>query len=231
MSSKFIPLAPGIYDVEIQSHGGNCLYTTVREGLMLQSIEPVYHGGSKSRYKMKFTKAERFAQRAQPIDPLDCMVRVKDQPLVDLHQPYLRDLGDMPVRRLAHKIAEEISIVPAGRPFTAEDGRSYVVLTIAKVTEERAIPRVLRVPQGDVETKLYLPVSTTRRFYFRSLWCADPDSWEASFQCSSYEALLGEDLSVAERAETGGHKVVVRMVLPKSTGSPLGAVLAEYTKK
>lgn len=231
MTSKFIPLSPGVYDVEIQSHGGNCRTTTVREGLMLQSIEPVYHGGSGPRYKMKFTKAERFAQRTQPLDPLDCMVRVKNQPLVDRHQPFLRDLGDMTVRRLAHKIAEEISIVPAGKPFTAEDGRSYVVLTIAKVTERMEIPGV-RVPRrGDAVTRLHLPVNTTRKFYFRSRWCADLDSWEASFQCSSYEALLGKDLSVAERAETGGHKVVVRMVLPKSEGSPLGAVLAEYIKK
>lgn len=231
MTSKFIPLSPGVYDVEIQSLGGNCLTTTVREGLMLQSIEPVYHGGSGPRYKMKFTKAERFAQRVQPIDPLDCMVRVGGQPLVDLHQPYLRDLGDMTVRRLAHKIAKEISIVPAGKAFTAEDGRSYVVLTIARVTEEMAIPGVRVLRRGDVETRLHLPVNTTRRFHFRNRWCADPDSSGASFQCSSYEALLGKDLSKAERAETGGYKVVVRMVLPKSAGSPLGAVLAEYIKK
>ena len=226
MPSKFFPLTPGVYDVEIQSLGGNCRTTTVREGLILQSIEPVYHGGSGPRYKMNFIKAERFAQRARPDDPLDCLVRIKEQ-LPGIHGPVFVGWKDMPVRRMARKISELVKSSSEASAFFAEDNRSYRVVTIAKVTEEKDV-RGEYVPRDGL-LKLRLKTNTTKRFYFRDRWYNNPGGEEVSLQCSSYEALRGKDLSTM--LPQSDHRAVVRMVLPKSEGSPLGALLVEIIKK
>ena len=150
MTSKFIPLPTGVYDVEIQSLGGNCLTTTtVREGLMLQSIEPVYHGGSGPRYKMKFTKAGRFAQRVQPIDPLEYRIRREEMRGVPWMLAQLRYNEDsLSIRQLAYRYARSGQPHYGRTPLIEGDKKIYAILKIDRVVEERCSP----LPESRVVT-------------------------------------------------------------------------------
>lgn len=149
MTSKFIPLSPGVYDVEIQSLGGNCLTTTVREGLMLQSIEPVYHGGSEPRYKVKFTKAARFAQRVQPIDPLEYRIRREEMRGVPWMLAQLRYNEDsLSIRQLAYRYARSGQPHYGRTPLIEGDKKIYAILKIDRVVEERCSP----LPESRVVT-------------------------------------------------------------------------------
>lgn len=182
--------------------------------------------GEPVRFELAFRKNMR-PLRYVFADPLNSMVRIKDQ-LPGHFSLFMERCGDMAVRRLALKIAETIKVVPEMCNFRAEDKRDYGVVSIAKVTEEKEIRGVQVPKKGDTEAKLETKLVTTKRFYFRSRWYNIPDGEELSFRCSSYEALLGKDLS--EMLEERPYKAIVRMVLPKSTGSPLGAVLVEFIK-
>lgn len=215
------------YNVVMKIYDGNLENTFSSDGMTLRNVRVVSDGGGNARYELLFS---RVAWKPTPVKPrpLDCMVRIKDQP-TGLFGPVLAGWKDMTVRRMALKLAEEVKILPEAVPFVAEDKRSYRVLTIAKVTEEKAVQGVYVPKRGDTETKLGTKLVTTKRFHFRDRWYNSPDGDELSFRCSSYKALLGKDLSTM--LPRSDYRLVVRMVLPKSTGSPLGALLVELIKK
>lgn len=197
------------------------------DGAKLVSLTPgEIRAGEPPRFDIVFHKDIRPLQYV-PASPLDSMVRTSEHP-PGLYGPFMERWGDMTVRQLARKIAELVKVVPEMRNFRAEDGRQYGVVPIAKVTEEKEVRGVYVPKRGDTETKLETKLVTAKRFYFRNRWYALPDGEELSFRCSSYEALLGKDLS--EMLEERPYKAIVRMVLPKSAGSPLGAVLVEFIK-
>lgn len=183
--------------------------------------------GEPVRFELAFRKNMR-PLRYVFADPLNSMVRIKDQ-LPGIHAPVLFRWKDGTVRSIARKLAEEIKILPEAISFVAEDKRSYRVLTIAKVTEEKAVQGVYVPKRGEVVSRIDLPVATTKKFYFRTRWYNNPDGEEVSFRCSSYKALLGKDLSTV--IPHSNYRAIVRMVLPKSEGSPLGALLVEVVKK
>lgn len=219
-----IELVPGaLCDLHIIVADGDRRISNDLKDMQLVGITP---GEIRTGEPLRFELA--FRKNLRPIryvfaDPLNSMVRIKDQ-LPGHFSPFIERCGDMTVRRLALKLAETIKVVPEMCNFRAEDKRDYGVVPIAKVSEEKEI-RGVHVPKsGATETKLV----TAKRFYFRNRWYNNPDGEELSFRCSRYEALLGKDLS--EMLEERPYKAIVRMVLPKSTGSPLGAVLVEFIK-
>lgn len=217
------------YNITMEEHDGGRTNTFSADGMTLRNVRVVDDGGGHPRYELLFS---RVAWKPTPVKPktkpLDCMVRIKDQ-LPGIHGPLLTRWKDMTVRNMALKLAEEIKILPEARSFVAEDKRSYRVLTIAKVTEEKAVQGVYVPRRGEVVSSIDLPVTTTKRFYFRTRWYNNPDGEEVSFRCSSYKALRGKDLSTV--LPQSDYRAVVRMVLPKSEGCPLGALLVEIIKK
>lgn len=223
-----IELVPGaLCDLQIIVADGDRRVANNLKGLQLVSITP---GEIRIGEPLQFELA--FRKNLRPIryvfaDPLNSMVRIKDQ-LPGHFSLFIERCGDMTVRRMALNIAETIKVVPEMCNFRAEDKRDYGVISIAKVSEEKEI-RGVHIPKGgDTESKLETKLVTAKRFYFRNRWYGNTDGEELSFRCSSYEALLGKDLS--EMLEERPYKAIVRMVLPKSTGSPLGAVLIEFIK-
>lgn len=223
-----IELVPGaLCDLHIIVADGDRRISNDLKDMQLVGITP---GEVRTGEPLRFELA--FRKNLRPIryvfaDPLNSMVRIKDQ-LPGHFSLFIERCGDMTVRRLALKLAETIKVVPEMCNFRAEDKRDYGVVPIAKVSEEKEI-RGVHVPKsGATESKLETKLVTAKRFYFRNRWYNNPDGEELSFRCSSYEALLGKDLS--EMLEERPYKVIVRMVLPKSTGSPLGAVLVEFIK-
>ena len=221
-------LVPGArYSVRINLTDGDRKAQYQADDAELISLTPKeFRVGEPPRFDIVFHKDIRPLQYVFA-DPLNSMVRIKDQ-LPGHFSLFMERCGDMTVRRLALKIAETIKVVPEMCNFRAADKRDYGVVSIAKVTEEKEIRGVQVPKKGDTEAKLETKLVTAKRFYFRSRWYNIPDGEELSFRCSSYEALLGKDLS--EMLEERPYKAVVRMVLPKSTGSPLGAVLVEFIK-
>lgn len=224
-----IELVPGaLCDLHIIVADGDRRIANDLKDMQLVSITP---GEIRIGEPLRFGLA--FRKNLRPIryvfaDPLNSMVRIKDQ-IPGIHGPLLTGWKDMTVRNMALKLAEEIKILPEAQSFVAEDKRSYRVLTIAKVAEEKAVQGVYVPRRGEVASRIDLPVNTTKRFYFRTRWYNNPDGEEVSFRCSSYKALRGKDLStVLPRSD---YRAVVRMVLPKSEGSPLGALLVEIIKK
>ncbi len=215
------------YNVVMKIHDGNLENTFSSDGMTLRNVRVVRDGGGNARYELLFS---RVAWKPAPVKPkpLDCMVRIKDQ-LPGIHAPVLFGWKDGTVRSIARKLAKEIKILPEAMSFVAEDKRSYRVVTIAKVTEEKAVRGVYVPARGEVVSRIDLPVATTKKFYFRTRWYNNPDGEEVSFRCSSYKALLGKDLSTV--IPQSDYRAIVRMVLPKSEGSPLGALLVEITKK
>ena len=227
MMPENVSLPLGVpYNVVMKIHDGNLENTFSSDGMTLRNVRVVSDGGGNARYELLFSRVTWKPTPVKP-RPLDCMVRVKDQ-LPGHFSLFMERCGDMTVRRMALKIAETIKVVPEMCNFRAEDKRDYGVVSIAKVTEEKEIRGVQVPKKGDTDAKLETKLVTAKRFYFRSRWYNIPDGEELSFRCSSYEALLGKDLS--EMLEERPYKAVVRMVLPKSTGSPLGAVLVEFIK-
>ena len=224
-----IELVPGaLCDLHIIVADGDRRIAKDLMGVQLASVTP---GEIRSGEPLRFELA--FRKNLRPIryvfaDPLTSMVRIKDQ-LPGHCGLFMERWGDMTVRRMALKLAETTQVVPEMCNFRAEDKRDYGVVSIAKVSEEKEILGVHVPKSGDTESKLETKLSTTRRFYFRNRWYNNPDGEELSFRCSSYEALLGKDLS--EMLEESPYKAIVRMVLPKSEGSPLGALLVEIIKK
>ena len=215
------------YNITMEVHDEGRTNTLSADGMTLRNVRVVDDGSGHPRYELLFS---RTAWKPTPVKPkpLDCMVRIKDQ-LPGIHAPVLFRWKDGTVRSIARKLAEEIKILPVAMSFVAEDKRSYRVLTIAKVTEEKAVQGVYVPKRGEVVSRIDLPVATTKKFYFRTRWYANPDGAELSFRCSSYKALLGKDLSTM--LPRSDYRLIVRMVLPKSTGSPLGALLVELIKK
>lgn len=214
------------YNVTMEVHDEGHTNTFSADGMTLRNVRVVDDGSGHPRYELLFS---RVAWKPTPVKPkpLDCMVRIKDQ-VPGIHGPLLTGWKDMTVRNMALKLAEEIKTLPEARSFVAEDNRSYRVATIVKVTEEKAVQGVYVPRRGEVVARIDLPVTTTKRFYFRDRWYNNPDGEEVSFRCSSYKALLGKDLSTMQ--ENRPYRAVVRMVLPKSEGSPLGALLVEIIK-
>lgn len=215
------------YNVTMEVCDGDRVSTFSGEGMTLRNVRVVSDGGGNARYDLLFSRSAWKPTPVKP-NPLDCMVRIKDQ-LPGIHGPILTGWKDMTVRRMARKLAEEIKILPEALSFVAEDKRSYRVVTIAKVTEEKTVRGVYVPNRGEVVSRIDLPVTTTKRFYFRTRWYNNPDGEEVSFRCSSYKALRGKDLSTM--LPPSEYRAVVRMVLPKSEGSPLGALLVEIIKK
>ena len=215
------------YNVVMKIHDGNLENTFSSDGMTLRNVRVVSDGGGNARYELLFS---RVAWKPTPVKPrpLDCMVRIKDQ-LPGIHAPVLFRWKDGTVRSIARKLAEEVKILPEALSFVSEDKRSYRVLTIAKVAEEKAVQGVYVPKRGEVVSGIDLPVATTKKFYFRTRWYNNPSGEEVSFRCSSYKALLGKDLSTV--IPHSNYRAIVRMVLPKSTGSPLGALLVEVVKK
>lgn len=228
MSNDF-ELVPGaLCDLHIIVADGDRRIANDLKGLQLVSITPgEIRIGEPLRFELAFRKNLR-PLRYVFADPLNSMVRIKDQ-LPGIHAPVLFRWKDGTVRSIARKLAEEIKILPEEMSFVAEDKRSYRVLTIAKVTEEKAVQGVYVPKRGEVVSRIDLPVATTKKFYFRTRWYNNPDGEEVSFRCSSYKALLGKDLSTV--IPKSNYRAIVRMVLPKSEGSPLGALLVEVVKK
>lgn len=222
-------LVPGArYSVRINLTDGDRKAQYQADDAELVSLTPrEIRVGEPPRFDIVFHKDIRPLQYVFA-NPLNRMVRIKDQ-LPGIHGPLLAGWKDMTVRNMALKLAEEIKILPEAQSFVAEDKRSYRVLTIAKVTEEKAVQGVYVPGRGEVVSRIDLPVNTTKRFYFRTRWYNNPDGEEVSFQCSSYKALRGKDLSTV--LPQSDYRAVVRMVLPKSEGSPLGALLVEIIKK
>lgn len=213
------------YNVIMEMRDGNRVNTLSAEGVELQNVRVFDDGGGHARYELRFS---RVAWKPFPVKPkpLDCMVRIKDQ-LPGPLGPVFVGWEDMSVRRMARKISELVKSSPEAVAFVAEDNRSYRVVTIAKVTEEKDV-RVEYVPRDGL-LELRSATDTTKRFYFRDRWHNNPGGDEVSFRCSSYEALRGKDLSTV--LPQSDYRAIVRMVLPKSKGSPLGALLIEITKK
>lgn len=214
------------YNITLEVHDEGRTNTFSADGMTLRNVRVVDDGSGHPRYELLFS---RVAWKPTPVKPkpLNSMVRIKDQ-LPGHYGLFMERWGDMTVRRMALKIAETIKVVPEMCNFRAEDERDYGVVSIAKVSEEKEVLGV-RVPKkGDIESKLETKLATAKRFYFRNRWYCNPGGEELSFRCSSYEALLGKDLS--EMLEERPYKAIVRMVLPKSAGSPLGAVLVEFIK-
>lgn len=220
------------YNVVMKIHDGNLENTFSSDGMTLRNVRVVDDGGGNARYELLFSRVvwNPTPVKPKPVKPkpLDCMVRIKDQ-RPGIHAPVLFRWRDGTVRSIARKLAEEIKILPEALSFVAEDKRSYRVLTIAKVTEEKAVQGVYVPKRGEVVSRIDLPVATTKKFYFRTRWYNNPDGEEVSFRCSSYKALLGKDLSTV--IPQSKYRAIVRMVLPKSEGSPLGALLVEVVKK
>lgn len=221
-------LVPGaLCDLHIIVADGDRRIANDLKDLQLVHITPgEIRIGEPLRFELAFRKNLRPI-RFMFADPLNSMVRVKDQ-LPGHFSPFIERCGDTTVRRLALKLAETIKVVPEMCNFRAEDKRDYGVISIAKVSEEKEIRGVHIPKRGDTESKLETKLVTAKRFYFRNRWYGNTDGEELSFRCSSYEALLGKDLG--EMLEDPPYKAIVRMVLPKSTGSPLGAVLVEFIK-
>lgn len=219
-------LVPGaLCDLHIIRADGDRRIASVVEGAQFVGISPGrIRAGEPMRFELAFRVNMRPTRYALA-DPLDSMVRIKDQ-LPGHFSLFMERYGDMTVRRMALNLAETIKVVPETCNFRAEDKREYGVIPIAKVSEEKEILGVHIPKGGGTESKLGIKLSTAKRFYFRDRWYNNPDGEELSFRCSSYEALLGKDLS--EMLENRPYKAVVRMVLPKSAGSPLGAVLVEF---
>ena len=214
------------YDVVLEEHDGDRVNTLSADGMTLRNVSVVSDGGGGARYKLLFSRVAWSPTPVKP-NPLDSMVHIKDQ--LPGHYGLLMDRwSDMTVRRLALKLAETIKVVPEMCNFRAEDKRDYGVMPIAKVSEEKEIRGVHIPKRGGTESKLETKLVTAKRFYFRNRWYNNPGGEELSFRCSSYKALLGKDLS--EMLEERPYKAIVRMVLPKSEGSPLGAVLVEFIK-
>lgn len=215
------------YNITMEVHDEGRTNTFSADGMTPRNVRVVDDGSGHPRYELLFS---RVAWKPVPVKPkpLDCMVRIKDQ-LPGIHGPLLTGWRDMTVRNMALKLAAEIKILPEARSFVAEDKRSYRVVTIAKVTEEKAVQGVYVPRRGEVVSRIDLPVTTTKQFYFRDRWCNNPDGTEVSFRCPSYKALRGKDLSTM--LPQSDYRAVVRMVLPKSEGSPLGALLVEIIKK
>lgn len=214
------------YNITLEVHDEGRTNTFSADGMTLRNVRVVDDGSGHPRYELLFS---RVAWKPTPVKPkpMNSMVRIKDQ-LPGHYGLFMERWGDMTVRRMALKIAETIKVVPEMCNFRAEDERDYGVVSIAKVSEEKEVLGV-RVPKkGDTESKLETKLATAKRFYFRNRWYCNPGGEELSFRCSSYEALLGKDLS--EMLEERPYKAIVRMVLPKSAGSPLGAVLVEFIK-
>lgn len=223
MMPENVSLPLGVpYNVVMKILDGNLENTFSSDGMTLRNVRVVSDGGGNARYELLFSRV------AWKPKPLDCMVRIKDQ-LPGIHAPVLFRWKDGTVRSIARKLAEEIKILPEAMSFVAEDKRSYRVLTIAKVTEEKAVQGVYVPKRGEVVSRIDLPVATTKKFYFRTRWYNNPDGEEVSFRCPSYKALLGKDLSTV--TPQSNYRAIVRMVLPKSEGSPLGALLVEVVKK
>lgn len=206
------------YNVIMEMRDGNRVNTLSAEGVFDD-------GGGHARYELRFSRVAWKPFQVKP-KPLDCMVRIKDQ-LPGPLGPVFVGWEDMSVRRMARKISELVKSSPEAVAFVAEDNRSYRVVTIAKVTEEKDV-RVEYVPRDGL-LELRSATDTTKRFYFRDRWHNNPGGDEVSFRCSSYEALRGKDLSTV--LPQSDYRAIVRMVLPKSKGSPLGALLIEITKK
>lgn len=220
-------LVPGaLCDLHIIVADGDRRIANDLKGLQLVSITPgEIRIGEPLRFELAFRKNLRPI-RFMFADPLKSMVRVKDQLPGPLGRIFV-GWEDMSVRRMARKISELAKSSPEAVAFVAEDNRSYRVVTIAKVTEEKDA-RGEYVPRDGL-LKLRLKTNTTKRFYFRDRWYNNPDGEEVSFRCSSYEALRDKDLSTM--LPQSDYRAIVRMVLPKSEGSPLGALLVEIIKK
>ena len=223
MTSKFIPLFPGVYDVEIQSLGGNCLTTTVREGLMLQSIEPVCHGGSGPRYKMKFTKAGRFAQRVQPIDPLEYRIRREEMRGVPWMLAQLRYNEDsLSIRQLAYRYARSGQPHYGRTPLIEGDKKIYAILKIDRVVEERCSS----LPESRVVTNKVFRFDVARAPRRVETFLSPLDEHHyPEVRSTSYKALLGKEFEIPD-----WYPMRVVLVLPKSASCPLGCVLVEFQK-
>lgn len=213
------------YNITLEVHDEGRTNTFSADGMTLRHVHVVDDGSGHPRYELLF---RRVAWKPTPVKPkpLDCMVRIKDQ-LPGPLGPVFVGWEDMSVRRMARKISELVKSSPEAVAFVAEDNRSYRVVTIAKVTEEKDV-RVEYVPRDGL-LELRSATDTTKRFYFRDRWYSNPDGEEVSFRCSSYKALRDKDLSTM--LPQSDYRAIVRMVLPKSEGSPLGALLVEIIKK
>lgn len=213
------------YNITMEEHDGGRTNTFSADGMTLRNVRVVDDGSGHPRRELLFSRVAWKPFQVKP-KPLDCMVRIKDQ-LPGPLGPVFVGWEDMSVRRMARKISELVKSSPEAVAFVAEDNRSYRVVTIAKVTEEKDV-RVEYVPRDGL-LELRSATDTTKRFYFRDRWHNNPGGDEVSFRCSSYEALRGKDLSTV--LPQSDYRAVVRMVLPKSEGSPLGALLIEITEK
>ena len=209
----------------MEMRDGNRVNTLSAEGVELQNVRVFDAGGGHARYELRFS---RVAWKPFPVKPKppDCMVRIKDQLPGPLGHVFV-GWEDMSVRRMARKISELVKSSPEAVAFVAEDNRSYRVVTIAKVTEEKDV-RVEYVPRDGL-LELRSKTDTTKRFYFRDRWHHNnnnnPGVYEVSFRCSSYESRRGKDLSTG--LPQSEYRAIGRMVLPKGDGSPLGSLLVE----
>lgn len=217
------------YNITLEVHDEGRTNTFSADGMTLRNVRVVDDGSGHPRYELLFS---RVAWKPTPVKPkpLDCMVKTSEQLFGSTGIVFnaFNQWPDMPVRRLARKLAKLTKPTPQTCNFQATDGRHYGVLTIAKVSEEKEIRAMFTPSRGLTAPDTTAKLETTKRFYFRDRWYANTGGEELSFRCSSYEALLGKDLS--EMLEGRPYKAIVRMVLPKSEGSPLGAVLVEFIK-
>lgn len=222
-NARFPLGVPYSVTLEVQDEGPTNTFSA--DGMTLRNVRVVDDGSGQPRYELLFSRVAGEPTPVKP-KPLDCMVRIKDQLPGPLGRVFV-GWENMSVRRMARKISELVKSSPEAVAFVSEDNRSYRVVTIAKVTEEKDARREYFPRDGLL--KLRLKTNTTKRFYFLADWYNKPVGKEVSFRCSSYEALRGKDLStILPQSE---YRAVVRMVLPKSEGSPLGALLVEIIKK